>query len=108
MSLDQPSSSPCSVQMILRLMFAGTRGIPLIRGASTLLNVLGELSPPTNRESWTIDITTCCAKSGFVMVITWNPCEFSPRYWLVNLADSIPNSASPVKMLHSETAIQSS
>lgn len=57
MSHEQPSSQPCAASVALRLMFAATRGMALLLGAFTLLNVLGELrNPGFDANLWWIDL----------------------------------------------------
>ena len=57
MSHEQPSSQPCAAPVALRLMFAATRGVALLLGAFTLLNVLGELrNPGFDANLWWIDL----------------------------------------------------
>lgn len=57
MNREQPSSPPCPAPVVLRLMFAATRGMALLLGAFTLLNVLGELrNPGFDANLWWIDL----------------------------------------------------
>ena len=46
MNHEHPSSQACPAPVALRVMFATTRGMALLLGAFTLLNVLGELRNP--------------------------------------------------------------
>ena len=57
MSHEQPLSQPRAAPVALRLMFAATRGMALLLGAFTLLNVVGELrNPGFDANLWWIDL----------------------------------------------------
>ena len=57
MSHEQSSSQPRTAPVALRLLFAATRGMALLLGAFTLLNVLGELrNPGFDANLWWIDL----------------------------------------------------
>lgn len=57
MSHEQQSSQPSTVPIARRLLFAATRGIALLLGVFTLLNVLGDLrNPGFDANLWWIDL----------------------------------------------------
>ena len=67
MSHEQASSQPSTVRVTLHQMFAAMRGMALLLGAFTLLNVLGELrNPGFDVNLWWIDLRFANALLGRV------------------------------------------